>query len=59
MRDQERQTRQELENLNKEWSQAKDKMRPEVTEEDIAKIVAQWTGIPDIPLRGKRRREID
>ncbi|MBU1124582.1 MAG: ATP-dependent Clp protease ATP-binding subunit [Candidatus Omnitrophica bacterium] len=46
LRDQERQARQDLELNNKEWSQAKDKMRPEVGEEEIAKIVSQWTGIP-------------
>ncbi|MCU0666856.1 MAG: ATP-dependent Clp protease ATP-binding subunit [Candidatus Omnitrophica bacterium] len=53
LRDQERVARQDLEKLNKEWSQAKDKTRPEVTEEDIAKIVAQWTGIPIIRLEQK------
>ncbi|OGX16558.1 MAG: hypothetical protein A2166_01375 [Omnitrophica WOR_2 bacterium RBG_13_41_10] len=46
LRDQERQVRQELEELNKQWAVAKDKMRPEVGEEEIAKIVSQWTGIP-------------
>ncbi|MFA5063016.1 MAG: ATP-dependent Clp protease ATP-binding subunit [Candidatus Omnitrophota bacterium] len=58
LRDQERQTRQELEQLNKEWSQAKDKMRPEVTEEDIAKIVAQWTGIPIFRLEEKESEKL-
>jgi len=53
LRDQERIARQDLERLNKEWSQAKDKMRPEVGEEEIAKIVAQWTGIPIIKLEQK------
>ena len=53
LRDQERQARQELEQLNREWSQAKDKMRPEVGEEEIAKIVAQWTGIPIFRLEEK------
>jgi ATP-dependent Clp protease ATP-binding subunit ClpC len=58
LRDQERQARQELENLNKEWSQAKDKTRPEVTEEDIAKIVAQWTGIPIFRLEEKESEKL-
>ncbi|MCX5696258.1 MAG: ATP-dependent Clp protease ATP-binding subunit [Candidatus Omnitrophica bacterium] len=58
LRDQERQTRQELEQLNKEWSQAKDKMRPEVNEEDIAKIVAQWTGIPIFRLEEKESEKL-
>ena len=46
LRDQEKAARIDLENLSKEWSQAKDKMRPELKSEDIIKIVAQWTGIP-------------
>src|SRR3989338_5597060 len=58
LRDEERQARQELEQLNKEWSQAKDKMRPEVGEEDIAKIVAQWTGIPIFRLEEKESEKL-
>ncbi len=58
LRDQERQTRQELEQLNREWSQAKDKMRPEITEEDIAKMVAQWTGIPIFRLEEKESEKL-
>jgi len=58
LRDQERQARQELEQHNREWSQAKDKIRPEVTEEDIAKIVAQWTGIPIFRLEEKESEKL-
>jgi len=58
LRDQERSARQELERLNKEWSQAKDKMRPEVTAEDIAKILAQWTGIPVFRLEEKESEKL-
>ncbi|MDD5561791.1 MAG: ATP-dependent Clp protease ATP-binding subunit [Candidatus Omnitrophica bacterium] len=58
LRDQERIARQELEKLNKEWGQAKDKMRPEVTAEDIAKIVAQWTGIPTFRLEEKESEKL-
>jgi ATP-dependent Clp protease ATP-binding subunit ClpC len=58
LRDQERGARQELEQFNREWSQAKDKMRPEVTEEDIAKIVAQWTGIPIFRLEEKESEKL-
>ncbi len=46
LRDQEKAARTELETLSKEWSQAKDKMRPELKSEEMIKIVAQWTGIP-------------
>ncbi|MDD5477593.1 MAG: ATP-dependent Clp protease ATP-binding subunit [Candidatus Omnitrophica bacterium] len=58
LRDQERLARQELEKLNKEWSQAKEKMRPEVTAEDIAKILAQWTGIPIFRLEEKESEKL-
>jgi len=58
LRDQERTVRGELERLNKEWSQAKDKMRPEVTAEDIAKILAQWTGIPVFRLEEKESEKL-
>lgn len=58
LRDQERQTRQELEQLNKEWSLAKDKMRPELGEEEIAKIIAQWTGIPIFRLEEKEGEKL-
>jgi len=58
LRDQERIARNELEKLNKEWSQAKDKMRPEVTAEDIAKIVSQWTGIPIVRLEEKESEKL-
>ncbi|MFH1199010.1 MAG: ATP-dependent Clp protease ATP-binding subunit [Candidatus Omnitrophota bacterium] len=58
LRDQERQARQELEQLNKEWSLAKDKMRPEVGEEEIAKIIAQWTGIPIFRLEEKEGEKL-
>ncbi|MEW6100796.1 MAG: ATP-dependent Clp protease ATP-binding subunit [Candidatus Omnitrophota bacterium] len=58
LRDQERQARQELEQLNKEWSAAKDKMRPEVGEEEVAKIVAQWTGIPIFRLEEKESEKL-
>ena len=58
LRDQERIARGELEQLNKEWSQAKDKMRPEVSAEDIAKIVSQWTGIPIFRLEEKESEKL-
>ncbi len=58
LRDEERIARQELEQLNREWSQAKDKMRPELTEEDIARIVSQWTGIPIFRLEEKESEKL-
>jgi len=58
LRDQERVARQELEQLNKEWSLAKDKTRPEVGEEEVAKIVSQWTGIPIFRLEEKESEKL-
>ncbi|MFH1398332.1 MAG: ATP-dependent Clp protease ATP-binding subunit [Candidatus Omnitrophota bacterium] len=58
LRDQEWQVGQDLEQFNREWSQAKDKMRPEVGEEEIAKIVAQWTGIPIFRLEEKEGEKL-
>jgi len=58
LRDQERVARQELEQLNRQWQQTKDKTRPEVSEEDVAKIVAQWTGIPIFRLEEKESEKL-
>ena len=58
LRDQERMARQELEQKNQEWSQSKDKVRPQVNTEEIAKIVAQWTGIPIFRLEEKESEKL-
>jgi ATP-dependent Clp protease ATP-binding subunit ClpC len=58
LRDQERLAREELERLNREWSQTKDKIRPEVGAEEIAKIVAQWTGVPIFRLEEKEGEKL-
>ncbi len=58
LRDQERQARQELELLNRQWSQEKDKMRPEIGEDDIARVVSQWTGVPILRLEEKESEKL-
>lgn len=58
LRDQERLARQELEQLNRKWSEDREKMRPELVEEDIAKIVSQWTGIPIFRLEEKESEKL-
>ncbi|MFA6216909.1 MAG: ATP-dependent Clp protease ATP-binding subunit [Candidatus Omnitrophota bacterium] len=58
LRDQERTAREELERLNREWSVTRDKINPEVGEEDIARIVSQWTGIPIIRLEEKEGEKL-
>ena len=58
LRDQERTLRTELERVNKEWNQRKDQTRPQVDYEAIAKIVAQWTGIPLFRLEEKESEKL-
>ncbi|MDD5347306.1 MAG: ATP-dependent Clp protease ATP-binding subunit [Candidatus Omnitrophica bacterium] len=58
LRDQERHARDELEKLNRDWAQTKDKIRPQVGEEEIAKIVSQWTGIPIFRLEQKEGEKL-
>jgi ATP-dependent Clp protease ATP-binding subunit ClpC len=58
LRDEERQARAKLEELNREWTKTKDKTRPQVSAEDIAKIVSQWTGIPLFRLEQKESEKL-
>jgi len=46
LRDQERESRSELERTKRQWSKAKAEAQPVVGPEDIAYIVSKWTGIP-------------
>ncbi len=46
LRDQERNLNQEIEEKRAEWTRAQTNARDVVTEEDIAQVVSQWTGIP-------------
>ena len=46
LRDRELNLNQNLATLEKEWQEDKSKQRVQVTEEDIAQVVAMWTGIP-------------
>ena len=46
LRDKELNLNQNLDTLEKEWQEDKSKERVQVTEEDIAEVVAMWTGIP-------------
>ncbi|MFH1578066.1 MAG: ATP-dependent Clp protease ATP-binding subunit [Candidatus Omnitrophota bacterium] len=58
LRDEEKQAREKLEELNRDWKKTKDKLRPQVTVEDISKIVAQWTGIPLFRLEEKEGEKL-
>ncbi|SHK39474.1 ATP-dependent Clp protease ATP-binding subunit [Thermocrinis minervae] len=46
LRDEELRLRAKLENMKLHWKQEMSKNRPKVTEEDVAEVVARWTGIP-------------
>ncbi len=46
MRDKEKQTKEKLENLLKEWRTSREEKRVKVDEEDILQVVSKWTGIP-------------
>ena len=46
LRDKELHLNQNLDELEKEWHEGRNKERARVTEEDIAEVVAMWTGIP-------------
>ncbi len=53
LRDTERELKGRLEKGRKEWSKSKAEAYPQVSEEDIAEIVAKWTGIPIVKLEEK------
>ncbi|OGS07098.1 MAG: hypothetical protein A2270_03795 [Elusimicrobia bacterium RIFOXYA12_FULL_51_18] len=46
LRDKEKELKKVLEDNKKKWREGRDKVVPEVTEEDIAAIASKWTGIP-------------
>ncbi|MFO1477462.1 MAG: ATP-dependent Clp protease ATP-binding subunit [Verrucomicrobiota bacterium] len=46
MRDKEKQAKEKLDNLLKEWRASREEKRVKVDEEDILHVVSKWTGIP-------------
>ncbi|WP_087065073.1 ATP-dependent Clp protease ATP-binding subunit [Intestinibacillus massiliensis] len=46
LRDKESALKGDMENRRKEWQDSQSKTHGEVTEEDIAEVIAGWTGIP-------------
>jgi len=46
LRDKEKELKKALDENKKKWREGRDKVVPEVTEEDIASIASKWTGIP-------------
>jgi len=52
-RDEERKAKELLTKTKKKWKEVQSKKIPVITEEDIAYIVAKWTGIPLLKLEEK------
>src|SRR5690606_92540 len=50
LRDSEQKMREELEATKNEWKEKQGRTDSEVTPEDIAQVVASWTGIPVVKL---------
>lgn len=51
MRDKEQKLREELDRTKSEWQEKQGQTDSEVTPEDIASVVASWTGIPVVKLK--------
>jgi len=51
LRDQEQKLREELDRTKKDWKERQGQLNMEVTPEDIATVVASWTGIPVLKLK--------
>jgi len=58
LRDQERQSRQKLDEEKKKWQEERAKARPKITEDDIAIIVSKITGIPILKLEQKEGEKL-
>lgn len=58
MRDQEREVRDQLERERSEWIQKRDDVSLTITDDDIARVVSQWTKIPLIRLEQKESERL-
>ncbi len=58
MRDQERDTRDELERMRNEWNKKRDNITPTLGEDDIARVISQWTKIPLVRLEQKESERL-
>jgi ATP-dependent Clp protease ATP-binding subunit ClpC len=58
LRDEEKKLRLELDALRKDWSKKRDQIIPTVSEEDIARLVAQITGIPIFRLEERESEKL-
>lgn len=53
LRDDERKAKEELSKMKKNWKESKSEVEVQVTAEDIAAIIAKWTGVPLARLEEK------
>ena len=58
MRDQEREVRDQLEKMRSEWTQKRDNVTLTIGEDDIARVIAQWTRIPLVRLEEKETERL-
>jgi len=58
LRDDEKTMRLQLESLRREWNKKRDQITPEVTEENIAQLVSQITGVPIFRLEEKESEKL-
>ncbi|MCK9614895.1 MAG: ATP-dependent Clp protease ATP-binding subunit, partial [Candidatus Omnitrophica bacterium] len=58
LRDEEKKLRLQLDSLRKDWSKKRDQIIPTVSEEDIAHLVAQITGIPIYRLEERESEKL-
>jgi len=58
MRDKEREAREQLDQKRREWLQKRDSVVQTITEEDIARVISQWTKIPLIRLEQKESEKL-
>jgi len=58
LRDEERKAREELESVRQKWQQERDSATVTIGEEEIAKVVSQWTKIPLVRLEQKESERL-
>ena len=58
LRDQERESKEQLEKVKGEWKKTKGEAMPVITGEDIAQIVSKWTGVPLFRLEEKETERL-
>jgi len=58
LRDQERESREQLDRVKNDWKKTKGEAMPVVTAEEIAYIVSKWTGIPLVRLEEKETERL-